>query len=378
MLTTTSEKFSTSTIFESANTISQQTTVTTGSIFGTNTVSTNTVPISKTSTSTKPTSTLTKPTSTSTSTKSTLTSTKPTSTIVKISTNTDVTKSKTVIETSTTVNSRTSVTTTIPPSLILTSSKSTSSSVATSSSKLTSSPASTLSSKTTTKTAIKLISDNLTTSSSQVSFSTKTELTVAAETFMATSVPAEIITDFNAIERDLNLKALSLVEFENELNSFLAYQWAYGSLINLKIMVNNNPVPLDLIFSYFLRPTKIKSVEIENFKKNLSNKFAVLIFYGYSRKYPILIFEVKNPELAKNFNNQWMKNNMANDLQSLFLGKDPGKIISKFNLKKIDNFSYNIIYFQNNFQIGWSLVNNYLIYSASEAGLKEAINQLKK
>jgi hypothetical protein len=193
-----------------------------------------------------------------------------------------------------------------------------------------------------------------------------------------TSEATEIIMFPGILETRIDLKEPTLSEFEKELNSFLNYQGPYGSLTSLKIMVNDNPAPMDLIFFYFIKPSKMKPDEVKNFKENLNNKFALIIFYGYTRKYPILILEVKNPKLAKDFNIQWMKNDMIKDLKNLFLSEDPGEIISKFTLKKIDNFSYNIIYFQNNFQLVWLLANNYLIYSVNELGLRQVIDYLKK
>lgn len=187
----------------------------------------------------------------------------------------------------------------------------------------------------------------------------------------------ELISVKEAMEVDLSLKTLTLEEFGNQLKKFLIWQYFYNTLINIRIIYNNNVVSPDIILSYFIKPTKLNQSNINNFKQSLTNKFSFLIYYGYTRKYPLIIFETKNPKLAQEFNNQWMKNGMSQDLRTLFLDINPGKEVSNFVFKKYDNIGYNIIYFENNLQIVWLIFNNYLIYASNEESVKQIISDLK-
>ncbi|MCS7200670.1 MAG: hypothetical protein NZ822_00765 [Patescibacteria group bacterium] len=197
-------------------------------------------------------------------------------------------------------------------------------------------------------------------------------------TFSLSNLPAEIITFPDIEERKLELKEVNFSELEKNLVSFIARQDFYSLMINLKILVNEQIVPWDLVFSYFIRPTKIKETDFNLFKQSLTNKMALLIYYGHTREYPILIFETKDSKVARLFNNQWMKGAMSSDLQTLFLGATSGKVTSRFTTKKFNNVSYNIIYFQNNFQLCWLVFHNYVVYSSSEEGLKKVMYYLSK
>lgn len=313
-------------------------------------------------------------TSVSTTTKTTPTLTKPTTT-----------KTTTTAQTTTTTKKESSVssqqvkTTTTTKTTATTTTKTTTIAKATTTTTTTTKTTTTPTTKTATESK-QTIATKAQTTTTKLSSATKTVsvTTPTAPSFAPILTNGELIPLLSAIEKDLTLKALTLEEFANQLKSFFIWQYFYQTLINLKIVYANNIVSPDLIFSYFIKPSKLKQTTVDNFKQSLTNKFSFLIYYGYTRKYPIIIFETKNPKLAREFNNQWMKNGMSQDLRTLFLGINPGKEKSKFMLKKYKDISYNIIYFENNFQIIWSIFNNYLIYASNEESFKQVINDLKK
>lgn len=318
----------------------------------------------------------------------TATQTMPTITEATLATTTITPTTKTTTKISTSVSTTTKTTSTIPKLTITETTTTKSTTITKKESSVSSQAKTTTTIKTMTTTAKATPTTKIATESKQI-VATKTQTTtieLSPATKTVSTVPSplpistngELIPLLTAIEKDLSLKALTLEEFANQLKSFFVWQYFYQTLVNLKVVYANNIVSPDLIFNYFFKPSKLKQTTIDNFKQSLTNKFSLLIYYGYTRKYPIIIFQTKNPKLAEEFNNQWMKNSMSKDLITLFLDINPGKEISKFMLRKYKDVSYNIIYFENNFQIIWSIFNNYLIYASNEESFRQVINDLKK
>ncbi len=176
---------------------------------------------------------------------------------------------------------------------------------------------------------------------------------------------------------EIKMSNLSIEELQRQIDLFLKRKEPTGFLLNINITFNEQPVPLDLIFNYFIKPTKFSSQQINNFKNEFSGNYAFMIYYTYTRRYPILIFEIKNPVLIKHFNENWEKNNMVNDMKTLFFDFDPGKPLKPFVSKNINDFNYRVVYFNNNYKIIWAVISNLLIYSATESGLEIITSQFK-
>lgn len=204
----------------------------------------------------------------------------------------------------------------------------------------------------------------------------KAEEKFLKQTFLYPSKEFSFINVFPS--KEINLKELSFAEFEKAINSLLVKQEAAGSIFNLEITFNNQKIPFNFVFDYFIKPSKISQEKINAFKDEFTGNFAFMIYYGYTRKYPILIFEIKNPSTVRLFNENWEKTNMAQDLKNLFFNLDPGKPLRNyFVTREIDSLAYRVIYFDNNLKIIWTVTPNYLIYSSTENGLKSIASQLK-
>lgn len=231
-----------------------------------------------------------------------------------------------------------------------------------------------------------------------VSTTTETTTKIIAETSTeinsATTSQSPISTDKSSKETNLNyplpqkefdfinlfssrevvtLNNLNQNVFDSSLNSFLRKQEEFGTKVYVDFVHNGQKIPYNFIFDYFFKSSK---VNLQELKDNFTGNYAFLVFYGYARKYPILIFEVNNHQEVKKFNQNWEKISMANDLKTLFLGLDPGKISNKFISRSYKNYSYRILDLGDNYKIIWSIVNQYLIYSTTEAGLKTIIDNL--
>jgi hypothetical protein len=181
----------------------------------------------------------------------------------------------------------------------------------------------------------------------------------------------------NFPSKEIALKNLDFSSWQEEFKNFLSLQEYFGTKIHINFLYNKNKVPFDFLFDYFIKPTKISTDKIEEFKNNFTKNYGFLIYYGYTRKYPVLIFEVKDKEKALRFNEEWEKLRMEEDLKTLFLGLEPPKTKNNFVTKQHGNYSYRILDLGDNFKIIWTLADNYLIYSTTEMGLKDILDFLQ-
>jgi hypothetical protein len=178
---------------------------------------------------------------------------------------------------------------------------------------------------------------------------------------------------FFFIKEEISVKSLTQDDFNIALNNFLRKQEEFGTKKVVNFIYNNQKITYNFLFDHFFKSSK---VNFEELKRNFNGDYALIIYYGYVRKYPIIVFGVNESQKVKKFNENWEKLSMANDLKSLFLGLDPGKIDKSFTTKNYGNYSYRILDLGNNYKIIWAIVDKYLIYSTTETGLKEIIDNL--
>jgi hypothetical protein len=217
--------------------------------------------------------------------------------------------------------------------------------------------------------------------------STPTQREVATPTVISKIQPAPSQTEIkpfveisflsNFPSKEIILENLDFSTWQEEFENFLSFQEFSGTLININFLYNKNKVLFDFPFDYFIKPTKISFEKIEEFKNNLTGSYGFLIYYGPTRKYPILIFEAKDKEKALKFNQEWEKLTMKEDLKTLFLGLKPPKTKNNFFTKKYKKYSYRILDFGENFKIIWSIADNYIIYSSTEAGIKKIFDSIE-
>ena len=189
--------------------------------------------------------------------------------------------------------------------------------------------------------------------------------------------PEEISFLSNYSSKEITIPNLDFSTWQEEFKKFLSLQEFSGTKINVNFLYNKNKISLDFLFDYFIKPSKISSEKIAEFKNNFTGSYGLLIYYSYTRKFPILIFEVKDKDKVLKFNQEWEKLAMKEDLKTLFLGLEPPKTKNNFVTKKQGDYSYRILDFGDNFKIIWALADNYLIYSTTETGIKDIFDLLK-
>jgi hypothetical protein len=206
-----------------------------------------------------------------------------------------------------------------------------------------------------------------------ISLVTSTQLQIPSQPEISPA-SSEIKFLANYYSKEITLKNLDFLTWQEEFKKFLSLQEFSGTKINVNFLYNKNKIPLSFLFDYFIKTTKISSEKIKEFRDNLTGSYGFLIYYGYTRRYPILIFEIKDKEKALKFNQEWEKSTMKENLKTLFLGLEPPKTKNNFVTKKQRDYSYRILDFGDNFKIIWSVADDYLIYSTTEIGLKDIFN----
>ena len=178
----------------------------------------------------------------------------------------------------------------------------------------------------------------------------------------------------NFFSKEIILSKLDASVWQEEFKKFLSFQEPFGTKLNIDFIYNNKRIANDFIFDYFIKP---KSIKIEDLKNNFTLNYNFLIYYGYTRKYPILIFEIKDKEKVKKINQEWERLTMKEDLKALFFDLEPPKTKNNFATQKYKEYSYRILNFGDNFKIIWLVVDNYLIYGTTETGVKEILDLLQ-
>lgn len=255
----------------------------------------------------------------------------------------------------------------------------------------TTSKPSTISKATTTKKSTKIKPENqkATTSITSSSVTSSSNLPTTSKALQSTTTPYQTSTvnNFEVEENKeilslkeieifnnfftykISLKNLDLSNFNEELQKFLLKQEFNDSIYLIKFLYNENYISTDLVYNYFINHPEIKK---------FIEEYAFLMYYSYSRKYPVVIFKIKNVDKVKTINEKWEKSNMIKDLSSLFWQMDPGKPTqNNFISKKFKNYSYRMLNFSNNYQLIWALEKNYLIYTSSEAAIKKIFSSVK-
>ncbi len=183
----------------------------------------------------------------------------------------------------------------------------------------------------------------------------------------------------------LGLSALNIpvIEFNNErfktawLNSF-KYQKKAGELWSVNFTNNNKNLNGDFIIDYFINPTFIESKYVENFKKSIGTNYEIIYYYTHTRKFPILIFEIKDELTAVPFIKLWDKETLISDFKNIYYGISTGKFTRNYLVTQAyKNIDYRIAFKDDDYKLIWTIYNGKLIISSSISGFQILIDRLK-
>ncbi|MGC8981620.1 MAG: hypothetical protein ACP5JU_01580 [Minisyncoccia bacterium] len=182
--------------------------------------------------------------------------------------------------------------------------------------------------------------------------------------------------DFPSIS--IKLDSLTNDGFKDKWLDLLRIQKTAGSIYKIEFSYNNTPIDGKFIKDYFLKPSFIEEKYINDFKDSLTDNYGILFYYTYTRKFPIIIFEIKDDFSVTTFMRLWDKESILKDFNLLYYGLPKGKLLRNYtiteNYKGID---YKIGYFDNNYKFIWTIYNNKLIISTTLSGFKGIIDKLK-
>jgi hypothetical protein len=176
----------------------------------------------------------------------------------------------------------------------------------------------------------------------------------------------------------INLDSLTQDEFKNKWLEALKIQKSAGSIYKIEFNYNNNLVSGDFVKDYFLKPSFVEEKYIKNFKDSLTENYGILFYYTYTRKFPMIIFEIKDDFAVTTFMRLWDKESILKDFANLYYGLPKGKLLRNYTVtENYNGIDYKIAYFNNDYKFIWTIYNNKLILSTTLSGFKGLINKIK-
>jgi len=179
-------------------------------------------------------------------------------------------------------------------------------------------------------------------------------------------------------EINIALDELTTNDFRIKWLNLMKIQKNAGSLYKVNFLYGNQVLPGEFIKNYFLNPSFIEKKYQESFQNSLGDYCLILIYYTYTRKFPVIIFTIKNDEVVVPFMRLWDKESLLNDFKNLYLGLPQGKLIRFYTITEdYEGIKYKIAYYNNDYKFIWTIYNDNLIISTSLTAFKYIIKNLK-
>jgi len=179
-------------------------------------------------------------------------------------------------------------------------------------------------------------------------------------------------------EINISLDELTTSNFRLKWLELMRIQKSAGSLYKINFLYNNQPLPAEFVKNYFFAPSFIEKKYQESFKNSLGDSYLILIYYTYTRKFPVIIFTIKDENVVVPFMRLWDKESLLNDFKKIYLGLPQGELLRFYTItEEYEGIKYKIAYYNNNYKFIWTIYNNNLIISTSLNAFKYVIKNLK-
>ena len=179
-------------------------------------------------------------------------------------------------------------------------------------------------------------------------------------------------------EINISIDELTTNNFRLKWLELMRIQKSAGSLYKINFLYNNQPLPAEFIKNYFFAPSFIEKKYQESFKNSLGDSYLILIYYTYTRKFPVIIFTIKDENVVVPFMRLWDKESLLNDFKKIYLGLPQGELLRFYTItEEYEGIKYKIAYYNNNYKFIWTIYNNNLIISTSLNAFKYVIKNLK-
>jgi hypothetical protein len=179
-------------------------------------------------------------------------------------------------------------------------------------------------------------------------------------------------------ELNISLDELTTNNFRLKWLELMRIQKSAGSLYKINFLYNNQPLPAEFVKNYFFTPSFIEKKYQESFKNSLGDFYLILIYYTYTRKFPVIIFTIKDENVVVPFMRLWDKESLLNDFKKIYLGLPQGELLRFYTItEEYEGVKYKIAYYNNNYKFIWTVYNNNLIISTSLNAFKYVIKNLK-
>ena len=179
-------------------------------------------------------------------------------------------------------------------------------------------------------------------------------------------------------EINISLDELTTNDFRLKWLDLIKIQKSAGSLYKINFFYNNQVLLSDFIKDYFITPSFIEKKYQEAFKNSLGDSYVILMYYTYTRKFPVIIFTIKDENVVVPFMRLWDKESLLDDFKKLYLGLPKGKLIRLYTItEEYEGVKYKIAYYDNDYKFIWTIYNNNLIISTSLNAFKYIIKNFK-
>ncbi|MCL5257745.1 MAG: hypothetical protein M1505_00730 [Patescibacteria group bacterium] len=174
------------------------------------------------------------------------------------------------------------------------------------------------------------------------------------------------------------VNALDQNSFAAAWQQALAFQKKEGSLDEINFTYQGEKLPANIVIDYFIQPSFIESKYVQYFKTYFSSNYDIIFYYTYTRKYPILIFDLNNDLGAVPFMRLWDQSTILQDFSNLYLGLPQGSFTRNYLVTQtFTGVNYRIAYQDNDYKFIWTIDNGKLIISSVLIGFEDIIKKLK-
>lgn len=179
-------------------------------------------------------------------------------------------------------------------------------------------------------------------------------------------------------EHIIIVQGLNIDDFSKAVAKLASYQGVRDSLEWVRFIYQDKDISGNLVKEYFLQPSFADKEQINRFWQSLGSEYAVLFYYTYTKKYPILIFKTKDSVFARTFLSLWEKESLIQDSEPMYFTLDRGWAINNYFQKlTYQNVPYYMVKFNRNyFKLIWSVYQDLIIFSTSQSGFEKLIDYL--
>lgn len=188
--------------------------------------------------------------------------------------------------------------------------------------------------------------------------------------------PAALLLDLLGVE--VAVSALTTAGFQQAWATAIASQRRAGSLVAIHFTFQGDRLPLDFVLRSLATPNFIEAKYVQNFIGALGPNYELILYYTHTRKFPLIVFDVRDELTVVPFMRLWDKESLLDDVVEFYRGLSKGKYVRKFLVTKtLAGADYRIAYRDDDYKLIWLVYNGKMIISTTLSGSQILLDQLR-